>query len=65
MSVVIPLKKAARARKTRRRKGSSANGTSAGATPRVPSRGSLKKLIDESRRWLAIINAHKLNEYRR
>ncbi len=24
-----------------------------------------KKIIEESRRWLAIINAHKLNDYRR
>ena len=28
-------------------------------------RMSRKKLIEESRRWLSIINAHKLNEYRR
>ena len=26
---------------------------------------SRKKLIDESRRWLSIINAHKLNDYKR
>jgi len=26
---------------------------------------SRKKIIEESRRWLAIINAHKLNDYRR
>src|SRR5207249_8528636 len=26
---------------------------------------SRKKLIDESRRWLSLINAHKLNDYKR
>jgi hypothetical protein len=32
----------------------------------VPRTGmSRKKLIEESRRWLSIINAHKLNEYKR
>jgi putrescine aminotransferase len=39
------------------------------ALPAAPltarSQMSRKKLIEESRRWLAIINAHKLNDYRR
>jgi putrescine aminotransferase len=36
--------------------------------PAPPKRGSgfsKKKIIEESRRWLGIINAHKLNEYKR
>jgi putrescine aminotransferase len=34
---------------------------------RTPDRAQMsrKKIIEESRRWLAIINAHKLNDYRR
>ena len=28
-------------------------------------RANKKKLIEESRRWLSIINAHKLNDYKR
>ena len=41
----------------------------AAPAPSRPRRGqarlSRRKLIEESRRWLAIINAHKLNEYRK
>ena len=36
--------------------------------PRPPLRDSgigRKRLIEESRRWLSIINAHKLNDYKR
>src|SRR6185295_759322 len=34
--------------------------------PAKPRTGmSTKKLIEESRRWLSIINAHKLNDYKR
>jgi hypothetical protein len=34
--------------------------------PPLPRPGfSRKKLIEESRRWLSIINAHKLNDYKR
>jgi putrescine aminotransferase len=33
--------------------------------PPARARTSKKKMIEESRRWLAIINAHKLNDYKR
>jgi putrescine aminotransferase len=33
--------------------------------PPARARTSKKKIIEESRRWLAIINAHKLNDYKR
>jgi putrescine aminotransferase len=35
------------------------------AAPRPSTGMSRKKLIEESRRWLSIINAHKLNDYKR
>jgi len=48
--------------KSRRRRASA----SAPAVPPRPRTGmSKKKIIEESRRWLSLINAHKLNEYRR
>ena len=47
--------------KVRRRK----RATATPAPPPPRARASRKKIIEESRRWLAIINAHKLNEYKR
>jgi putrescine aminotransferase len=35
------------------------------ADPAARAAAARRKVLDESRRWLAIINAHKLNEYRR
>jgi putrescine aminotransferase len=68
--VVLPLKnqvkRAEIARKRRR------NGRDRLAVPGLPprpapppSRQSTKKIIEESRRWLSLINAHKLNDYKR
>ena len=58
-AVVVPIKpKSNRRRRDRDRR----------VLPLVapPPKGlSKKKLIEESRRWLAIINAHKLNDYKR
>jgi putrescine aminotransferase len=59
-AVVIPMRNGDGRAKPRRRKG----GAPAVSTP-DRTRMSRKKIIDESRRWLSIINAHKLNEYRR
>ena len=64
-AVVVPIKpkvpKSEKANRGRRR-------TDQLVLPTVapPPKGlSKKKLIEESRRWLAIINAHKLNDYKR
>jgi putrescine aminotransferase len=60
-AVVVPLKPEP-ARPRRRR--SSANGARA---PKAPARTGMTRaqLIAESKRWLSIINAHKLNDYKR
>ena len=56
-AVVVPIKpNGNRERRSRRKK-------PVAAAPR--SGMSKKKLIEESRRWLSIINAHKLNDYKR
>jgi putrescine aminotransferase len=64
--VVVHMKHPAEKARKRRR---SAEGLPAPvAPPPAPKRGtgfSKKKIIEESRRWLGIINAHKLNEYKR
>ena len=57
-AVIIPMKNG-RTRPRRRRAPSPDV-----ATP-VRDRMSRRKLIEESRRWLSIINAHKLNDYKR
>jgi putrescine aminotransferase len=54
---VVPLKSPAD--KNHRRRGDRARGA---VSPPGMSR---RKLIDESRRWLSLINAHKLNDYKR
>jgi putrescine aminotransferase len=55
-AVVVPMK--THADKPRRRR-------AAPSAPLPRSGMSNKKLIEESRRWLSIINAHKLNDYKR
>src|SRR5262245_5513409 len=68
--VVLPIKnhvKRADAPKRRRRNGRERL-LPPGLPPRPappPSRQSKKKIIEESRRWLSVINAHKLNDYKR
>jgi putrescine aminotransferase len=62
--VVVPIKPNVKpnvARPRRRRRTSA----SRAATPPARSGMTRKELIAESRRWLSIINAHKLNEYKR
>src|SRR5688572_17106628 len=64
-AVVVPIKskvpKAEKANRGRRRSDQLVLPTVA-----PPPKGlSKKKLIEESRRWLSIINAHKLNDYKR
>jgi putrescine aminotransferase len=51
----------------RRRRGSAERAGAALEAPAAPPRTRLnkKRIIEESRRWLSIINAHKLNEYKR
>jgi putrescine aminotransferase len=60
-AVVVPLK-AAHARPRRRRSGSP-SGRPAKESARTGM--SRAQLVAESRRWLSIINAHKLNDYKR
>jgi putrescine aminotransferase len=61
-AIVVPLKTNGKTGHERVRRGS--RGSS--AVPARPRTGmSRKKLIEESRRWLSIINAHKLNDYKR
>src|SRR5262245_34329715 len=68
--VVLPIKnhvKRADAPKRRRRNGRERlvpPGLPSRPAP-PPSRQSTKKIIEESRRWLSVINAHKLNDYKR
>jgi putrescine aminotransferase len=67
--VVLPIKnqvKRAEAPRRRRRNGRE-RAASPALLPRAaaPSRESRKKIIEESRRWLSLINAHKLNDYKR
>src|SRR6187402_3460219 len=68
-AVVVPIK--SKARKSAPRAAAPGRGrrrTDQLVLPTVapPPKGlSKKKLIEESRRWLAIINAHKLNDYKR
>ena len=57
-AVILPMKNG-RTRPRRRR------GPSPDVAPPVRGRMSRRKLIEESRRWLSIINAHKLNDYKR
>lgn len=59
-AVVVPLKPA-HARPRRRRS------TASGAALNAPARSGMTRaqLIAESKRWLSIINAHKLNDYKR
>jgi hypothetical protein len=67
-AVVIPMKNHTKAHARRRRPVARA-ATGRVPAPKAPSperaRMSKKKLIEESKRWLGIINAHKLNEYKR
>ena len=49
--------------KPRRRRRAAASTATAPPKPRTGM--SKKKLIEESRRWLSIINSHKLNDYKR
>lgn len=57
-AVVVPLRTTS-IKKARRRRPAS-------PSPSRPGTGmSRKKLIEESRRWLSVINAHKLNDYKR
>jgi putrescine aminotransferase len=49
--------------KRRRRRAAAA--TSPIPTPKPRTGMSTRKIIEESRRWLSIVNAHKLNEYKR
>jgi putrescine aminotransferase len=58
-AVVVPIKP----KSNRRRRDSDRRVLPLVAPP--PKGLSKKKLIEESRRWLAIINAHKLNDYKR
>src|SRR5262245_21257524 len=61
-AVVVPLKPNASTSRARRRRSSSH-----GRVPKTPPRQGMTRaqLIAESRRWLSIINAHKLNDYKR
>jgi putrescine aminotransferase len=68
--VVMPIKnhvKRAETPKRRRRSGRERPDSPALPTgPAAPlARESRKKIIEESRRWLSLINAHKLNDYKR
>jgi putrescine aminotransferase len=60
-AVVVPLKP----REKSRRRRASHPGHTAPPPPKTRSGLTHKKLIEESRRWLGIINAHKLNDYKR
>ena len=75
-AVVVPMKNHAEKARRRRRSAAapspvgrsvapSAHAALPAAAPRPVSRMTRKKLIEESRRWLGIINAHKLNDYKR
>jgi hypothetical protein len=57
--VVVPIKPSAPRKKTRQRR--------APKQKPAPSRSGMTRaqLIAESKRWLSIINAHKLNDYKR
>lgn len=58
-AIVVPLK-------SREPKSAKRRAGARGQKPPAPAaRMSRKKIIEESRRWLGIINAHKLNEYKR
>ena len=68
-AVVVPLKRPARSSVTKPtelgpRHHRRANDPVPPPLPRQ-ARMSRKKVIEESRRWLSIINAHRLNEYKR
>jgi putrescine aminotransferase len=60
-AVVVPLKPAASVARSRRRRASPARPTKKRARTGM----TRAQLIAESRRWLSIINAHKLNDYKR
>lgn len=70
-AIVVPTKRPARSASTRgqvqnrRRQSRRDTDTVAAAPAPRQARMSRKKVIEESRRWLGIINAHKLNEYKR
>ena len=76
-AVVVPMKNHLKHHskpagdKARKRRRSAAAETPAQAAPPAPvalkprTGMSRKKIIEESRRWLGIINAHKLNDYKR
>ena len=49
----------------KRRRRRAAVATSPISTPKPRTGMSTRKIIEESRRWLSIVNAHKLNEYKR
>jgi putrescine aminotransferase len=58
---IVPIKKPVEKTQFRRRRSDQSR-----VIPPAPRMGmSRKKLVEESRRWLGIINAHKLNEYKR
>jgi putrescine aminotransferase len=62
--VVVPIKRPAKSVTRRRHARRSTDAPPAAPVP-LQARMSRKKVIEESRRWLAIINSHKLNEYKR
>jgi putrescine aminotransferase len=71
-AIVVPIKRPARSASTaahgvnRRRHARRASDAAVPLPPRPPGpRMSRRKVIEESRRWLGLINAHKLNEYKR
>ena len=68
-AVVVPLKRPARSSVTTPASTGPrhARRSTDPAPPPLPrqARMSRKKVIEESRRWLGIINAHRLNEYKR
>src|SRR5262249_24190957 len=69
-AVVVPMKNhvkppADKARRKRRPSPERAAAPSERYEAPLRTRISKKKIIEESRRWLAIVNAHKLNEYKR
>jgi putrescine aminotransferase len=64
-AVVVPMKNQASRRKPKKSEAATSQPGKVVVAPLKSSGLSRKKIIEESRRWLGIINAHKLNEYKR